>query len=61
MSFGMFRIKSLVSSQRLDWLFIIKKKTRSWICIMTSVKRILFEINKVICYFLYKDNERKRD
>jgi hypothetical protein len=29
---------------------------------MTYVKRILiFEINKVICHCLYKDNERKRD
>jgi hypothetical protein len=28
---------------------------------MTYVKGILiFEINKVICHFLYKDNERKR-
>jgi hypothetical protein len=29
---------------------------------MTYVKRILiFEINKVVCHFLYKDNERKKD
>jgi hypothetical protein len=28
---------------------------------MTYVKRILiFDINKVICHFLYNDNERKR-
>jgi hypothetical protein len=28
---------------------------------MTYVKRILIsEINKVICHFLYKDNNRKR-
>jgi hypothetical protein len=34
---------------------------RSWICFMTYVKRILiFEVNKVICHFLYKDNKRKR-
>jgi hypothetical protein len=29
---------------------------------MIYVKRILiFEVNKVICHFLYKDNKRKRD
>jgi hypothetical protein len=28
---------------------------------MTYVKRILiFEVNMVICHFLYKDNKRKR-
>jgi len=28
---------------------------------MIYVKRILiFEVNKVICHFLYKDNKRKR-
>jgi len=27
---------------------------------MTCVKRIMiFELNKVICHFLYKDNKRK--
>jgi len=29
---------------------------------MTYVKRIMiFEVNKVICHFLYKDNKRKRN
>jgi hypothetical protein len=59
MPFDVFMIKPLRSSKRLDWLFIKKK---SWICVMTHVKRIsIFEINKVICHCLYKDNERKRD
>jgi hypothetical protein len=58
MSFGVSRIKPLVSSKKiLDSLFI----RESWICIMTYVKRILiFEINKVIYHFLYYDNKRKR-
>jgi hypothetical protein len=57
MSFGVSRIKPLVSSKFLDSLFI----RESWICIMTYAKRILiFEINKVICHFLYNDHKRKR-
>ena len=41
--------------------FVIHQR-KSWICIITYVKRILiFEVNKVICHFLYKDNKRKRD
>ena len=58
MSFGVSRIKSLVSSKKIR---LVIHQRKSWICIMTYVKRILiFEINKVICHFLYKDNERKR-
>jgi len=58
MSFGVSRIKPLVSSEK-NRLAIHQMK--SWICIMTYVKRILiFEINKVICQFLYNDNKRKR-
>jgi len=49
-AFSVFRKIRLIIHQR-----------KSWICIITYVKRILiFEINKVICYFLYNDNKRKR-
>jgi len=55
MSLGVSRIKPLK-------IRLIIHQRKSWICIVTYVKRILiFEINKVICHFLYKDNERKRD
>jgi hypothetical protein len=58
MSFGMSRIKPLVSSKKFR---LIIHQRKSWICIMTYIKRILiFEINKVICHFLYNDNKRKR-
>jgi hypothetical protein len=56
-SFGVSRIKPLMSSKRLYWLFI----KEIWISNMTYVKRILIsEINKVICHFFYNDNKRKR-
>jgi hypothetical protein len=45
----------------IRWLRLIIHKRKSWICIMTYVKRILiFEVN-VICCFLYKDNKIKRN
>jgi hypothetical protein len=54
MSFGVSMIKPLVSSKRLDCLFIKEKLDLHY----AYVKRILiFEIYKVI----YKDNERERD
>jgi hypothetical protein len=54
MFFGVFMIKPLVSSKRLDYLFIKEKLDLHY----AYVKRILiFEIYKVI----YKDNERERD
>ena len=53
-SFDVSRIKPLVSSKRLDCLFIKEKLDLHY----AYVKRILiFEIYKVI----YKDNERERD
>jgi len=46
----------------IRWLRLVIHQRESWICIMTYVKRILiFEVNKVICHFLYKDNKRKRN
>jgi hypothetical protein len=46
----------------IRWLRLVIHQRKSWICIMTYVKRILiFEVNKVICRFLYKDNKRKRN
>jgi len=44
------------------WLRLVIHQRKSWICILTYVKRILiFEVNKVICCFLYKHNKRKRN
>jgi hypothetical protein len=44
------------------WLRLVIHQRKSWICIMTYVKKILiFEVNKVICRFLYKDNKIKRN
>ena len=57
MSFGASRIKPLVSSKVFRSIIHHRK---SWIYIMTYVKRILiFEINKVICHFLHNDNEKE--
>jgi hypothetical protein len=40
---------------------LVIHQRKSWISIITYVKRILIsEINKVICHFLYNDNKRKR-
>jgi hypothetical protein len=45
----------------IKWLRLVIHKRKSWICIMTYVKRILIlEVNKGICHFLYKDNKRKK-
>ena len=45
----------------IKWLRLVIYQRKSWICIMTYVKRIMiFEVNKVIYHFLYKDNKRKR-
>ena len=57
MSFGVSRIKPLVSSKVFRSIIHHRK---SWIYIMTYVKRILiFGINKVICHFLHNDNEKE--
>jgi len=57
MSFGASRIKPLVSSKVFRSIIHHRK---SWIYIMTYVKRILiFGINKVICHFLHNDNEKE--
>jgi hypothetical protein len=46
----------------IRWLRLIIHQRKGWIFIMTCVKRIMiFELNKVICHFPYKDNERKRN
>jgi hypothetical protein len=51
----------LVSVIKPLMIGLVIHQGRSWICFMTYVKRILiFEINKVICHFLYNDNKRKR-
>ena len=51
----------LVSMIKTLMIGLVIHKGRSWICFMIYVKRILiFEINKVICHFLYNDNKRKR-
>jgi hypothetical protein len=51
----------LVSMIKPLMIRLVIHQGRSWICFMTYVKRILiFEVNKVICHFLYKDNKRKR-
>ena len=51
----------LVSMIKPIMIRLIIHQGRSWIFFMTYVKIILiFEANKVICYFLYKDNKRKR-
>jgi hypothetical protein len=43
-------------------LRLVIYQRKSWICIMTYVKRILiFEVNKVVSRFLYKDNKIKRN
>jgi len=57
MSFGVSGIKPLVFKK----IILIIHQRKSWISIITYVKRILIsEINKVICHFLYNDNKRKR-
>jgi len=59
MSFGVSRIKPLVSSKVFRSIIHHRK---SWIYIMTYVKRILiFEINKVICHFLHNDKRKRVD
>jgi hypothetical protein len=51
----------LVSMIKPLMIRLVIHQGRSWIFFMTYVKRILiFEVNKVICHFLYKDNKRKR-
>jgi len=57
MSFGVSKIKHLVFKK----IILIIHQRKSWISIITYVKRILIsKINKVICHFLYNDNKRKR-
>jgi hypothetical protein len=46
----------------IRWLRLVIHQRKNWICIMMYVKRIMiFEVNKGICHFLYKDNKRKRN
>jgi hypothetical protein len=46
----------------IRWLRLVIHQRKSWICIVTYVKRILiFEVNKGIYHFLNKDNKRKKN